>query len=80
MYEHVGDPRPKISLEFKCRFTGYSEEHDEWIAWTNLFSVPALHNYLYTQDELISSVPKEFRRPNHKELVKESLARRRAKR
>ena len=80
VYEHVGDPRLKSSLEFKCRFTGYSAEHDEWISWSNLLSVPALHNYLYSQDELISLVPKEFKRPNHPELIKESLARRRAKR
>ena len=33
VYEHVGDPRLKSSLEFKCRFTGYSAEHDEWISW-----------------------------------------------
>ena len=80
VYEHVGDPRLKSSLEFKCRFTGYSEEHDEWIPWGNLFLVPALHNYLYSHDELLSLVPKEFRRPNHPELLAESLTRRRAKR
>jgi hypothetical protein len=79
IYDHRGDPKRKSTLEFKVHWLGYPDSADTWEPWDaeNLGRNPHLHEYMYTQDELLTHIPREFRRDDHRELVKQSLARRR---
>jgi len=48
---------PKTQWSFKVRWAGYDESFDEWLDWTQLRDVEALHKYL-RRNNLAKFIPK----------------------
>ena len=44
--DHRGSWSRKASLEFKVRWVGFSDEHDEWLPWKDLYRTTQLVAYL----------------------------------
>jgi hypothetical protein len=78
IYAHRGDPSRKSTLEFRVHWLGYPDSADTWEPWDaeNLGRNPHLHEYMYTQDELINLIPREYRRADHRELLTQARIRR----
>lgn len=60
---HDGNVSNPEILEFRVRWRGFSDEHDEWFYYEDLKGTPALHKYLAECPELKSLLPP--RRVNH---------------
>ena len=48
---HKGDPRgKKADIYFKCRWAGYDESFDSWVAWKDCRTTTAVQLYLHNHD------------------------------
>ena len=56
--EHSGDVNKRSTLDFLVRWTGYSEEHDLWLPYSELRNNAVLHSYL-TEKGLVKLIPKD---------------------
>jgi len=44
--QHTGNPRKKLSMDFKVRWAGYGPDDDLWLPWSEIRGTEALREYL----------------------------------
>ncbi len=65
---------PKTQWSFKVRWAGYDESFDEWLDWTQLRDVEALHKYL-RRNNLAKFIPKSGQLLDDKPLRRKPVVR-----
>jgi superfamily I DNA and/or RNA helicase len=65
---------PKTQWSFKVRWAGYDESFDEWLDWTQLRDVEALHKYL-RRNNLAKFIPKSGQLLEDKPLRRKPVVR-----
>jgi len=58
--EHTGGPKKRSEMDFLVKFSGWTEEHNLWLPYSEVRDNRILHNYLL-RNQMKSLIPRKFR-------------------
>ena len=58
--DHSGDKKRRSTMDFLCKFTGWSDEYYLWLSYKELRDIDVLHSYLF-QNRMKTLIPIKFK-------------------
>ena len=58
--DHSGNKKQRSTMDFLCKFTGWSDEYNLWLPYKELRDVDVLHAYLI-QNGMKALIPDKFK-------------------